>query len=351
MRSSRGWARRFGHWSPYLRHYNYRADLDLLLLDQAEACPDALILGASQSGRSLTPANLRGKDLGGGIHIDRPFTFAIAGERATTMFEIWLAVLDRGCIPEVIFVEANPIVLNAAKGGVIHDAPFVNLRTSLRLPDGFAASRGYDFARQADLWTNERLLIHRKRDRIVQAYQAQFGWRGAFDLGPDPGKKTKKKKEPKPWTKDLPFDGQTGKAPNRSLRGKAWKKEKRKRLRMLKRKKLVYRYGPVEAAALLLLVEDAQEHGTRVILHTPPVTGLYPEILLAVDPEDNWGRFASELRSTHGDIWFDAWRDDDRYPHKLFHDYVHLNRKGSRRYANDLVEAAKEVTRPKGQED
>jgi hypothetical protein len=156
-----------------------------------------------------------------------------------------------------------------------------------------------------------------------------------------PGEKPKTKNAPKAWTKDLPLDGQTGKAPNKSLHGKAWKKEKRKRLRMLEEKKLEYRYGPVEAAALLLLIEDAQAHGTRVVLHTPPVTYLYPEILLAVDPDDNWGKFAAELRAAHGVIWHDALRDDERYPHKLFHDYVHLNRKGSRRYASDLVEAAR----------
>lgn len=330
---------------PEFRAYPVAMDAKIGFIGEREHCPDAVIFGTSLLDRGLPPAVLQGRDVGGHI-IESAFDFANADVRATNMLAAYLWLDDFGCEPPLVFIEASPIALTSVRGGKTHDSAFMGLRTQFAMPDGFAGARDYDTAHLASLATTDRLLLHRRRQEIVDRFRNHFEIDSWF-LSRDEAARTPFVPSATGAGRDaepLQLDGKlTRYAP--SLAGARLEREQRKRRGQLARGELPYKLGAVEAAALLDLIDRAAARGARVIVTTPPATTLYwEEIAPQTDAMAPWDAFSSQL-SAHiatidGATWID-WLRSREFENEEFSDWLHLTESGAQHYTRALTEAAR----------
>ncbi len=308
---------------PFIRGYTDAADTKSLILARV-GCPDLLSLGTSQSDHTINQHYLEGQELDGAI--GRVFNFAIAGERGVNMYAIWRHVAASGCTPRVVVVEAGPAVINSEVGGYLHDAPFLGAGTMLAIPSGYFAERGYGLAEIVELATFDRLFIKRRGEKITEAVLDWAGWK--------PSPKTKKRPVIRP-------DGRITGLPNKRLDEKRYATERKKRRRLHRRGKTPYLFAEAEAEGVERLIEAATASGSRVILHSPPTTRIYQEIIEEAGGDVRWCAWHRKLRSRDDVEWFSEFSGEG-YGRKDFHDYIHVNRRGARKYVRRLLEAANE---------
>lgn len=338
------------HWlRPVLRKYTFSIDMKLLFLAHRDGCPDLVTFGTSLTDQDLPPRYLTGKRLAN-TKIEDPFDFAAAEIRATNMLAQYRLLRRAGCKPAWIVVEVSPIAINGEHGGRTHDPALMSARAQLGMPDGFAALREYTIAEQLELATYERLLIHRRRaqiaDRAINQLEAELWFLSEAERA--------KAKPRKPMTEPtkLEFDGKlTGLG--KSLKQSTWAAEERKRRRFYENGTYHWLNNDTEQQAIMMLVREAAAEGVGVILQAPPVTALYHaemSPMLGITPD--FEAFELELEALADELPNVVWHDahaDPSYELAHFTDWVHLSKRGARRYVAELIDASNDALRAERQ--
>jgi hypothetical protein len=123
-------------------------------------------------------------------------------------------------------------------------------------------------------------------------------------------------------------------------------RETKKRRRMLADGSYVHRIDPYEVTALHALLADIREtEGVRLVVHTPPTSDLYREILAKKETLSPWCEVARDLHAD-GELQFIDAFASPRFESRHFDDWVHLNHRGSRRYVRRLFTAMRSNERP-----
>jgi hypothetical protein len=331
------------HWlRPVLRPYPVAMDLKLLLLEHRDACPDLVTFGTSQTDHALPPRLLVGRSLMG-VKIEDPFDFAIAEVRATNILAQYRWLRRQGCKPNWIIVEVSPTVINGEHGGHTHDPALLDARALLGMPEGFAKLRGYTIADQLELATNDRLLIHRRRQQIVARVLNQLDAELWFMSAEQRAEASAKPRERMPKRPPLERDGKL--TPSLvSLNKHTVTGEQRKVWRRYEQGYYRWRVNEPEQQAITQLVREAAGKGVGVILHTPPVTALYhrdiaPKLGITADFAEfvrTIDQLADELPNV---VRHDAYTER-RYRPTEFADWVHLSQHGAEHYVKQLIDAS-----------
>jgi hypothetical protein len=324
------------------------ADLKMDVFRARGDCPQVVTLGSSVSDRSLRSDFIEGKSLGAGQTIRAPFNFAFPSQRATNMLPLWRFIQNSGCVPRYLLVELSPMVLNGAKGGTPHDRALLDGSLLLSLPFGLAEARGYSLREIAELLTLERLVLQRRRKELSGLLFGATPEVATTSQGSD-GRLAKKEraKKPKLLGRRLRRDGSMGSVPNARLdRPGAVKAERKKRDKNLLNGVSVHETSNLELAALRLLVQEAHAAGSIVVLHTPPVTQIYIDMLKGIDELNKWCEVVKAWSIPEGVPWLYQF-DSDEYTNSDFDDWDHLNRQGSKRYAERLTNAIRTGQFPK----
>lgn len=335
---------------PVLRPYPVAMDMKLLLLEHRDACPDLVTFGTSQTDHALPPRFLVGHSIMG-VKIEDPFDFAVAEVRATNILAQYRWLRQQGCKPNWIIIEVSPTVINAEHGGHTHDPALLSARAQLGMPDGFAELRGYTIADQLELATNERLLIHRRRQQIVARLLNQLGAELWFMSAEERAEASAKPRARMPKRPQLELDGKL--TPSlKSLNKHTVTAEQRKVWRRFEQGYFRWRVNEPEQQALALLVHEAAHDGVGVILHTPPVTALYHrDIAPKLGIADDFAAFVQTIEQLADElpnvVWLDSYTDQ-RFRPTEFADWVHLSRSGAKRYVKQLIKASNAALRAEG---
>lgn len=330
---------------PVLRRANYAVDMKLLFLDHRGACPDLVTLGTSLTDFGLPPRYLAEHHLMG-AKIEDPFDFATAEIRGTTILAQY-RWLRRRCKPRWITVEVSPVIINGEHGGLAHDPVLMDAVALWGMPEGFAELRGYSASDQLELVTYDRLLIHRRRrqiaERAINQLEAERWFMSEAERAVDDARQARRPREPLVAPDELEFDGSMV-GMRRGLDDRAWAREERKRRAVIRRGRYKWKVNEPEQAAIELLVREAAAEGVVVILHAPPVTALYhskmaPKLGMAADFERFNQRMEALADELDGVVFHGA-HTDTSYELRDFGDWVHLSKHGSRRYTDELIEAA-----------
>ena len=116
-------------------------------------------------------------------------------------------------------------------------------------------------------------------------------------------------------------------------------RERSHRLSLAKRGHYRAKPSTIQAQTVIELVRDARAAGARVILHTPPVTSIYREVLAASN-----ATFLCRLRrrlTRELDVEWYFFYEAAGFQRRHFSDWVHLNPAGSRRYVERLFSAVR----------
>ena len=121
------------------------------------------------------------------------------------------------------------------------------------------------------------------------------------------------------------------------------RRERGKRLQRESEGAYEFRVDRVELESLAYLIRDVTESGARPVLHTPPVTPIYREVVGRSEGGEDFLEIRTLLASiapaTAGTEWHWCYDALD-YSGVDFADWVHLNERGGRRYAAQLMTAA-----------
>ena len=112
--------------------------------------------------------------------------------------------------------------------------------------------------------------------------------------------------------------------------------------RLEREERFTFRVSPLELQALGRLIGDVTDAGARPVLHTPPVTSIYREIVARSEGGPEFSAIRPALESMDprvaGVEWYWCYEAVD-YGGIDFADWVHLNRGGGRRYVEQLLAA------------
>jgi len=300
-----------------LHTYESAADMKRMLMVERGGCPELLALGTSLSDRTITGRHMDGKRMERDFRVQYSFDFAVGHMRPEGMLAQWRWLQERGCTPRYVVVELSPVVLNENGALKAHDPPLMDLLTFAAMPDGFAQSRGYDYAAVAQLLTYDRLLSFRRRKELVRWAGQRLGMleevqRIAY-----------------------PSDGQLRRVPTRRMGSVSLAKEGRKQRRRARRGKFKHGTGRVQLAAMDMLTDAINATDARLIFHTPPVLPLYRDEIERQGGMAGWCAVVRTYRERPGIEWFNQYGATD-YSNRLFSDWVHLNRRGARLYARNF---------------
>jgi hypothetical protein len=191
--------------------------------------------------------------------------------------------------------------------------------TMWRLPSGFAEEAAFDRDTLFQFATWDRLTLHRLRGILRTALADRLS-------GTKPGGSN--------------AEAGDESLPSRELHPGAFRLEQK--LRSGQRWKLRYQSKPsaIQVDSLIRLIHDARAAGSRVVLHTPPVTSIYYDVVA----RSNANAFLCSLRQrVMNELeleWYSFYRSAG-FPRRNFSDWVHLNATGSRRYVEKLFMAVR----------
>lgn len=313
------------------RRYHSAADARKLLFGERDgSCPEYLVLGTSVSDRTLIEQFME-------VEHHSTFSFAAGGMRPNNLLLIWRWVVDQGCVPDRLLLELSPLMLNVREGGKVHDVGFLSARAWWRLPDGFTKLRRYTAHDLADSFTYDRLLLLRRRREIGHAIDRHTGL-GKLLRGPGPEQDRRRKRGLKPLP-SLPLHGQLRAVKGGGMTSKEHKIERKRRRRSVKQGKWKHLWSDVQLDGYRTLVAEARSDGAQIVLHTPPMSTIYLEVLDDLEAKQPWCEFATEFEGQQN-RWHRALADPD-YDDGDFFDWYHLDRKNSARYARDLMAAVR----------
>lgn len=300
-------------------------DSKLMLLERA-GCPEVLSFGSSISDHALLADAALGKELRFGDRrqpISRFFSFTLNGAKATHVYGVFRQIRAQGCVPDYIFMELSELILNSAQGPIAYRA-VLDAGTIWNLPHDFGRSIGLDAVKLIDFATLMRLFIYRNRT-IIQATFLE--WVGL---------------QPRSPTRPLALDGHIYPPAKVGLSGQNLEREREKHFRPAAKKKIEIRVDRFELAALKLLIEEATRAGSKVVLHTPPMSEIFYELLVRRGTRDQFSRSRAEINAAIGadahDVdWY--WCYDEPFPNEYFTDFVHMTGVGGSQYTTVLLEA------------
>jgi hypothetical protein len=313
---------------PYLSAQEAWPDTKALMLRRA-GCPDVLALGSSITNCVAIPETMAGLALpfaGDELRgVQTVFTYGLPATRASAMRAVWRDV-RRHCVPAYLLVEASPVVLNGLPAPLSQYAPYLDPPTIASIPASIRDRLDLHGATLARMLTWERLFVFRRRVELVRA-----------SLGLE---------RPRLTGRHPRDDGRIGILwDGIEFIGDAAARERRKREALLRAGKLRYSFAWDETTALRGLVADATAAGARVVVHTPPTTGLYRRILDEAGVGEGWCDFYRAFSREPGVRWA-SYYGSRRFTRKHFADWVHLNLEGGRRYAELLFEALRDGALP-----
>ena len=324
-RSSIGWM-----VEDFRRYHSATDARKLLFAARDDDCPEMLILGTSVSDRTLIEGFLD-------VEHHSTFSFSAGGMRPNNLLMTWRWVVDQGCVPERLLLELSPLLFNVREGGRVHDSPFLTAAAWARMPDGFTKLRRYRFHELTEAFTCERLLLLRRRREIGHAIDRHTRL-GALLRGPGPKRDTKRPKKLKPLP-SLPLHGQLRSVKGRGMSTAEAKIERKRRRRSAKNGGFQHVWSEVQLDAYRILVAEAQADGAEVILHSPPMSTIYLDVLDELGAREPWCAIAAEFEDS-GLPWHRALADP-AYALSDFFDWYHLDRKNSDRYADGFLEAVR----------
>jgi len=139
----------------------------------------------------------------------------------------------------------------------------------------------------------------------------------------------------------------------KSLKKSTWAAEERKRRRFYENGTYHWLNNDTEQQAITMLVREAAAEGVGVILQAPPVTALYHaemSPMLGITPD--FEAFKLELEALADELPNVVWHDahaDPSYALADFTDWVHLSKRGARRYVRALIDASNDALRAERQ--
>jgi hypothetical protein len=334
-----------GELLPHMRTYHSASDAKKLLFDARERCPDVLALGTSLTDRTLFADNIVGLEVEPGRAIADPFDFGAGGMRPENLLMAWQHVRRRGCVPDLVFVELNPIVFNTEDGGAVHDVAFLGLPTYLAMPAGFADFREHDVDRIAEMSTWNRLLIKRRRREILRTIGRVAGLEMAFSSPKSKEAAKKRKKRKKKRFETLPLDGHIRSTPRATLKGKRAEKERRRRFRNIRKGTFQHHYADYHRVAFDHLLAEIEDSGARLILHTPPNSEIFRDVIEEMGQDEHWCAIVGDYAAREGVEWFNEYSSSD-YALEEFFDWTHLGPAASQRYARALMAAVRDRDYP-----
>jgi len=309
---------------PYLTNPREWPDAKLLILRRV-GCPQVLAIGSSITDRTLMRATTRGRRLrlaGDDLApVTRLFSFGLHGQRGSLMYATWRHVYTSGCVPPFVFVEMTPSVLRRGRGAISQYAPLMTAPTLLLEPSGFMAEHRFRVRQLAEFATWDRLLVYRQRDRLARALVERAG------LRPSSGDDRR-----------FAADGRIKKRVTRDLTGGRYERERRHRTRLKQEGRLEYGVSLVHLAAIRNLVREARAAGSHVVVHTPPATAIYRDIIADFGSAEAWCEINRAWTRDPEIDWYSAY-DGEGYERQDFSDWVHLNRQGAYRYVERLFDA------------
>lgn len=303
----------------------------LMLLERA-GCPQVLTLGSSLTSHSLAPEYVRGRSLlfdSKSRPIETFFSFGIKGARAVLLYGIWRHVRVQGCVPDYVFVEVSPTILAEHAMNAPMYAAILGLETLSKLPDGTLAYLGLQPINFIDNATLQRLFVYRRRV-VVRAAVAEL-----FALTPP------QLRQP------LPLDGAIKPPRENDLGESRGLRERKLRTRDAATGQYDRTVSALEIEALRRLIVDIREAGSRVVLHTPPLSDIYSDVVDDAPGNDNFREMrtkietalAKDLPEPHSAELDWYWCYGGDYQPTDFADWVHMNKTGGRRYASNLLKA------------
>lgn len=310
---------------PYMQDWKHWPDAKWLIMKEA-GCPKLLAMGSSITDRTLGRQTVPEEPFPG-VSKDSIFNFGVIGFRGFMLWQLWDRIERSGCVPEYVFVEFSP-VLTTSKPGAPGRGELFDLPVLFQLPEEHLKEQRFTVAELANLITWQRLLVYRQRENIRRALLNSAGF------GSRP-----KARAPSPDGKILPWV-------RHGLNGARLKAERRRRLRLLRAGKLEFEFSHIQASGLKKIVRDATEAGARVIVHTPPTTDLYREIMGGFDLKKAWCSIYEAWYEDPEIEWYSEFASPKTHPNE-FSDWVHLNLRGARRYTRRMFEAVRERKYPR----
>lgn len=303
-----------------MRGYRYRLEAKRVLF-RAVGCPTTMVVGTSMTEYALNSASITPyRKQTGDASFEPIFDFAAPGTRPLAMLGVWRWVHDQGCAPKYLFIEATPIILNVSRGENFERA-YLDLRMQLEVAEERFEHPDYTLKYRAELATWWRSFVYRNREPIVQYLKGRLGMR-----------------KPLPPLKSLPRDGQVKPTNPRKLNAKTMRNERRFRMNNFKKGKFKYKYIKAYSDAILTLAQEAEAAGTKAIIHTPPVPGLFHELMPLIGAAEPFCTFYEEAYKMPGINWYSEYGRDD-LPVSEFSDWLHLNRDSAPRYATRILSA------------
>ena len=113
--------------------------------------------------------------------------------------------------------------------------------------------------------------------------------------------------------------------------------ERKRRQRSVGNGKYQHIWSSVQLEAYRILVAEAREAGTHVVLHSPPMSAIYLDLMVKAGVQERWCEEVAEYERSELP-WYRAIADP-RYDRGDFFDWYHLDRRSSGRYADRFLEA------------
>ncbi len=243
-----------------------------------------------------------------------------------------------------MFVELTPVFLNSTRGGRVHDPALLHWADFPALPAGFREAAGYSLQELAELLTYERLFVKRRRLELQQVLLEDTGLGDALLSDGAREALDRRKKPPKPrelfTAEELPTHGHVRGVPKRRLTRKRFARERAKWKREAARGKFTHGYADFEFEAMRALVRKARESESKVVLHAPPSTVIYREIVEQGGHREPYCALVRELTGDGRLPYFPAF-DAKGFGRLLFSDWLHLNPKGAEQYVDRLFAAVR----------
>jgi len=303
---------------PFLTRSARWPDAKMMLLERA-GCPQVLALGSSVTNRTLVAPLVKNEALPfawGEAPVESVFAFGLNGARMTHLYGAWRHVDAGGCTPAFVFIEVLPGVLNGRGVSRVLLRPFLDAATAWNMPRGFAREARLDALDVLEAATWGRLVLPRLRAPLLAAWIAS--WKASA-----------------PRAARLPLDGMIRPLSRQDLVGEKFAAQRAKRLRITERGEYRVRPSMVQVRALRKLMEGAAAAGSRVILHSPPVTSIYRKIVDQTNGHRVFCRLYEEVAARDGVAW--AWFYDGRgFAGRDFMNWNHLNSAGGKRYVRKL---------------
>ncbi len=322
------WARNEIELVPYFQDgYRYRLEAKKLMFDRID-CPNAIAMGTSMTEVAINDGTVAPYERATGDRSYSPmFAFASPGTRPLAMLGIWRWLDARGCHPKTLFIEVTPVIMNIDRGEDF-ERSFMDWRMQLDIPEERFELADYDLRFRFDLATWWRSYAYRNREPIVHYLGAELGIA-----------------KPKPPIA-MPMDGNLHVTTDKGLSGSALAAHYRTTRNTFLKREFKYRYTPSYATAILLIVEEAQAAGTKVVLHTPPVPEMFHEFMMMIDATRPYCDFYDAATARPDVHWYTEHRRQG-VPTTQFSDWLHLNREGAIQYAARLFAASTANTFPR----